>query len=80
MLKLAFNLISVSKLIIDLNSYISFFPDHACFVILRHKVIGKGHMFDYLYIFNKYEPRFVVCTSVMASFEATLRDIILYFS
>ena len=40
--KLAFNLISVSKVSRDLNCYISFFPDHCLFCDLKtNKVIVK---------------------------------------
>ena len=69
--KLAFNLISVSKLTRDLNCYISFFPNHCLFRNLAtHKVIGKGHVIGDLYILDDYEPRFVACSSVMSPFEA----------
>ena len=72
--KLAFNLISVSKVSRDLNCYISFFPDHCLFCDLKtNKVIGKGHVSNDLYIFDEWEPLFVACSSVVSLFEAHCR-------
>jgi len=73
--KLAFNLMSVSKLTRDLNCYISFFPDHCLFRDLKtNKVIGKGHVSDSLYILDEYwEPRFAAYSCVVSPFEAHCR-------
>jgi len=72
--KLAFNLISVSKVTRDLNCYISFFPDHCLFRDLKtNQVIGKGHVSDDLYILDEWGPQFVACSSVVSPFEAHCR-------
>ncbi|KAL6313651.1 hypothetical protein AAG906_010069 [Vitis piasezkii] len=72
--KLAFNLISVSKLTKDLNCCISFFPDHCLFQDLMTKqIIGKGHVSDGLYILDAWVPRSVACSSIASSVKAHCR-------
>lgn len=72
--KLAFNLISVSKVTRDLHCYITFFPDHCLFRNLTtNKVIGKGHVSDDLYILDEWKSRFVACSSVVSPFKAHCR-------
>ncbi|KAH0636555.1 hypothetical protein KY289_036470, partial [Solanum tuberosum] len=55
--KLAFNLIYVSKIMRDLNCYISFFPDYCMF-----RDIGTNQ-----------EPRSVACSGVLSPFKAHCR-------
>ncbi|KAK3025395.1 hypothetical protein RJ639_044650 [Escallonia herrerae] len=70
-LPLAFNLMSVSRLI---NCCISFFPDHCLFQDLMTKeTIGKGHVSDGLYILDAWVPRSVACSGVVSPFEAHCR-------
>lgn len=72
--KLAFNLISVSKVTRDLNCWISFFPDYCLFRdLVTNQVIGKGHLSGDLYILDEWEPRFVACSAVISPFEAHCR-------
>ena len=72
--KLAFNLISISKLTKDLNCCISFFPGHCLFQDLMTKqIIGKGHVSDGLYILDVWVPRSVACSSIASSVKAHCR-------
>jgi len=72
--KLAFNLISVSKVTRELNCYISFFPDYCLFHdLITNQVIGKGHVSDDLYILDEWESPSIACSSVVSPFEAHCR-------
>lgn len=69
--KLDFNLLYVSKVIGDFNCYISFFPNHCSFCdLMTNQVIGKGLVFDNLYILDEWEPPLVAYSSVVSPFEA----------
>lgn len=60
--KLAFNLISVSKITKSLNCCASFFPDHCVFQdLLTKKIFGKGHVSNGLYVLDEWTPQSVAC-------------------
>ena len=72
--KLAFNLISVSKLTKDLNCCILFFSDYCIFQdLMTKKIIGKGHVSDSLYILDAWVPRSIACSNILSSVEARCR-------
>lgn len=69
--KFAFSCISVSKLTLTFNYFISFFPSYYLFQdLLIKKIIGEGYESSSLYILDTQAPRFVACSSTLSPFKA----------